>query len=403
VADPISALFGTSWEGLSPEGVEAFLREAGDEGLTWEVKGDLKTTRWPRREQIEKAACGFANSRLGGVLIIGAERETGKDRGWILEGLEPPNEEETELAISRVIRIGVRPTPRFRIKVWSVERNRKAAIVWVSPVDQPPSITRDGRVFERTTGATEPVRDPAILSRLFAAGERARANAEEAASRAAERCLHSAGAINLGGASDWSEASSKCGRVGVGVAAAAYEPDIGGRLFKRAFGNAVEHLFGAELFCARASGFDNTDDVSLRQQRESVVARLDPGIDFRHSRRFALRAGWDGAVGVCCLEPEGASLASADDEVLGPMTNLASRLVYRLGGVGALHVAICGEGSMHYGHRWPKPEVPVRRWLELNDERQEGFEMAASDLEYVMNELYRKAGEDRWLGNADSR
>jgi hypothetical protein len=274
----VETLFGVPWETLDEARVTAFLKEAGDEGLTWEVKGDLHRSEWPRREQIEKAVCGFANSRLGGVLIVGAERTDKRAPGWTLPGLQPPLEAETELAISRTIRTGVRPTPPFRVKAWEVGEGRKAAVVWVAPVDRPPSITRDGRVYERTTGATEPVSDPAMLSRLFAAGERASIEAEEKAGRVAVRSLDAAGVLVAEAGYDWSDASSMQGRVGVGLAATGYAPDIGDRLFRRSFGEAIERQLGAELRCVRAAGFEQSDKLSLRQQRENIVARLDPRI-----------------------------------------------------------------------------------------------------------------------------
>jgi hypothetical protein len=92
--NPVEALFGVSWDGLERDHVTSFLAGAGDEGLTWEVKGDAKEGRWLRREQIEKAVSGFANSELGGILIIGAQEDEG---GWDLTGLQPPSESEVAL------------------------------------------------------------------------------------------------------------------------------------------------------------------------------------------------------------------------------------------------------------------------------------------------------------------
>jgi hypothetical protein len=394
----IDSLFGVSWKELEISHLISFLQVAGDEGLTWEVKGDRKASRWPRREQVEKAVSGFANSQLGGILIIGAERDKKSEPGWSLAGLSPPTEQETEMAISRIIRSGVRPTPPFRVKAWTVAVERKAAVVWVEPVDRPPSITRDGRVFERTTGETEPVKDPAILSQLFAAGERASGEAEDKARRVAFRAMNAAGALTYGTEFDWSQASSQQGRFGLGVAATAYGHDIGGRLFHRSFGDALERIARDQLVCIRAIGFDGRDHFSMRQQRDSIVARLDPSIGLSHARHFALLACWDGAVGVSCLESEGASLDLTRDELLRPAWNVASRLVLLLHGAGALHVAIAGEGPMHDQHRWPRPDAPVQRSVELDgDEDVKRFEVSPGDLDYVMDELYRLGGEDRWV------
>lgn len=395
----IDSLFGVPWEKLEKSHLISFLQNAGDEGLTWEVKGDRRTGRWPRREQVEKAVSGFANSQLGGVLIIGAERNKKGEPGWTLDGLDPPEEQEAEMALSRNIRSGVQPAPPFRVKAWTVGAERKAAIVWVNPVDRPPSITRDGRVFERTTGETEPVRDSAMLSRLFAAGERAKNEAEDKACRAASRVMGVAGALTNGAEFDWHQASSQQGRFGLGVAATAYgQEDIGGRLFRRSFGAALERIARNQLVCIRAIGFDGRDQFAMRQQRDSIVARLDPSIGLSHARHFALIACWDGAVGVSCLESEGASLDLTRDELLRPAWNVASRLVLLLHGSGVLHVAVAGEGPMHHQHRWPRPDAPVQRLVELDgDEDAKSFEVPPADLDYVMDELYRLGGEDRWV------
>lgn len=89
------ALFGAPWAQVERPHVEAFLDTAGDEGLTWEVKGDRRGERWPRPEQAYDPVCAFGNSFDGGVLIVGAEQRKrqpgrGSEIGWDLVGLTPP-------------------------------------------------------------------------------------------------------------------------------------------------------------------------------------------------------------------------------------------------------------------------------------------------------------------------
>ncbi len=398
----VESLLGASWDELERSHVENFLAEAGDEGLTWEIKGDAHRGVWPRREQIEKAVSGFGNSHLGGVLILGAERKDKRKPGWALDGLEPPKGTESQIALGRAIR-GVRPTPPFRIKVWATQEGREAAVIWIRPVDRPPAITRDGRVFERTTGETEPVRDPAMLSRLFAAGEGAAQQAEEKALRGARAALGvSATQLVYGEVLNWNNATPNQGRVGVGVAATAYESDIGGRLFRASFAALIDRIAKSQLVCIRAIGPESPDYYLSRQTRESIVARLDPSIGLDHANRFAIRAGWEGSVGVACLLPEGTSLDFLCDEVLRPAWTVASRLVLGLGGTGRLHLALFGSGPMQHGHAWPSVKRPVRRWLDLSGtEESEGFQIPLDDLSYVMDELRRTGGEERW--NDDDR
>jgi hypothetical protein len=399
----VEKLTGVTWEALEEKQLAAFLGQAGDEGLTWEVKGGDEEGSWPRREQIEKAVGGFANSELGGVLIIGAKRRAKGKPGWDLNGLKPPKEEETELAIAKKIRGGVRPTPNFRVKAWPTSEGRKAAIVLVSPVDRPPAITRDGRVFERTSGATEPVRDPAMLARLFAAGERASGNAEAKAELAASRVLASAGSgeLDIGDLFRWSDASSQQGRIGLGVAATSYEPDIGGRLHRRAFAETMEAQARGSLISLRGAGLPKQDTYFAAQRRERLQARIDPGYEVEHARRFFIAAQWDGSVGVASLGGEGDSLSLSEEELLVPSWNLACRLVLALGGSGRLHLVLHGTGPMHGAAHWPSAELPVRRWLELSgNEDPQTYEVAGPDFDYVMDELRRTAGEERWNDQA---
>ena len=365
----VESLFRVPWSDLDKPHVVRFLADAGDEGLTWEAKGDAKESRWLRREQIEKAVSGFANSQLGGVLVIGAERKEG-DQGWVLTGLLPPDEDEVELAISKVIRTGVQPIPAFRIKVWPTTDGRKAAVLWIPPIDRPPVITRDGRVFERTTGATEPVKDPALLSRLFEAGMEAERTAADKAMQASRRALNGPpGTIGDGDILDWNDASSQQGRLCLGVAATAYEPSLKNRLHRLEYAKAIENLMRADLVCARAMGNLPGDQYSLRQSRESLSARLDPGFNTAHARRFVAVAHWDGSIGAACLETEGSSLELIEKEVLAPLWSLACRLTLLLGGSGQLHLALCGSGPMHHGHRWPSEAKPVRHVLEAQGRR----------------------------------
>jgi hypothetical protein len=176
----VRSLLGVEWRELDRGDVESFLAEQGDEGLTWECKGkgDKGEDRWPRRQQIEKAVSGFANSELGGLLIIGADRTHPKKLGWKLNGLPPPPEPEIKMAVSKVIDWGVAPVPPYDVQAWRIGEDRHAAVAWVRPTPEPPCVTRDGLVFQRTVGRTEPVSDPGALARLFEGGNRARERAE---------------------------------------------------------------------------------------------------------------------------------------------------------------------------------------------------------------------------------
>jgi hypothetical protein len=87
-------LFGVDFENLDLAHVEAFLAEAGEEGVTWEAKADDDDERKrpggeaPGRlkpRTIQKAASGIAN-QIGGFLILGARWDKAAKR-WRLPGI----------------------------------------------------------------------------------------------------------------------------------------------------------------------------------------------------------------------------------------------------------------------------------------------------------------------------
>jgi Putative DNA-binding domain len=218
--------------------------------VTWEAKGDAKEAKWPRRQSLEKAVCGFANSELGGVLLIGVNRT---DAGWRLDGLQPPAN-EIPIAVGQTIRTGVRPIPRFDLVHFDIGDRRSAAVVEVEPVNEPPCITRDGRIFVRTSGQTVPVVDPGDLARLFGTGDHAREAAESSAATAGTEAINRGAVGPYGSDSEvWKPAETNS-RVSLGLAATGYLPDIGGRLFGGRFAELISSEAGGALVPERVSG-----------------------------------------------------------------------------------------------------------------------------------------------------
>src|SRR5688500_16774537 len=78
--------FGAPWDRLDLDDVQRFLAEPREEGQLWEAKG---TAIAPRT--VRKSVCGFANTLLGGYLVLGAEGDR-KTWTWTLTGWDPPGE-----------------------------------------------------------------------------------------------------------------------------------------------------------------------------------------------------------------------------------------------------------------------------------------------------------------------
>jgi hypothetical protein len=199
-------IFGVPWDELALEHVESFLADAGGEGLTWEAKG----TELPHPRNVAKHLCGFANAVDGGYLLLGAER--GEGGAWSASGVEFPAG-DPPVWVTNIART-LSPAPRVDVRDWEAERGR-VAVVCVDPVAQPPCMTR-GQVFERVSGQTVPVTDPAELARLFGRGEVVLERATRDAKQAALLALAVSGQF----------------RFAIGLAALGYEPGIEGRLFR---------------------------------------------------------------------------------------------------------------------------------------------------------------------------
>lgn len=215
--------------------VRAFLDDAGEEGLTWEAKADEDDRRQRAAGEapgqlgahtIRKAVCGFANA-IGGYVIIGArsDRKTGT---WSLPGVQIADP-EPEGYLRRIIDGGVRPVPRYQPKTWRLADGSTVALIEVEPIAEPPCITSGGQVYERVSGETHKVTDPAHLDSLLKRGRNARRVAEDRAGRAVDDV---ADAIDLGHGH---------GAVVVAVAPVARETDdITSRIFVLSFNAALD-------------------------------------------------------------------------------------------------------------------------------------------------------------------
>jgi hypothetical protein len=169
-------------QSITLDDIEAFLSDAeDDEGLTWEAKSDDSKGRLSAHA-IHKAACAFANSRHGGVIIVGA-RYVDADHRWELTGLRQPPTIPLRRWLDQQIRTGVTPAPVFDIRSFRGHADRgPVALVRVDPLPvKPAAVTRSGGIYVRTSTQSVPLQDPRLIADLFAEGDAARARAVDAA------------------------------------------------------------------------------------------------------------------------------------------------------------------------------------------------------------------------------
>jgi Putative DNA-binding domain len=325
----MDSIFSAAWNDLELEHVRTFLGGAGDEGLTWECKGE-KNGQSVTTKAIGEGVCGFANS-LGGYLILGAE-QTSANRSWSLPGLCLDDPEPIAWA-SRVICDRLRPIPRFDVRSWPIEGKRHVVVVQVSPIGVAPCLTVDGLAFERVTSQTKKVVDPVRLADLLQQGQASRDESERKARAAAAL---------LDGGVPFGDTPGLRTRMTIGLAATGYTPDIASRLFSERFMTALD-----EKVVAMAKGFESPfQDVNVRRTRShshSTVEMLAlvPGPTMPEEQRLGVVAAWDGGVNLSWdTTTREVTAGFGADTVCGMGWSLVHDLVRSLGGYGEAHLAV---------------------------------------------------------------
>lgn len=364
-------VFDIDWQHVDYRRLARFLAEQeGEEPLHWEAKADGRERLGPHA--IRKSVCGFANSHDGGYLIVGAEND---GRAWRIVGLDHPPRGELGSWLDRVIRDGLRPSPRYEIRVLR-RIHPKVAIVAVEPVAEPPCITNSGSVYVRTAGTTGPVQDPAEMARLFARGEAARASTEVRARRIARDLFDGAPEMPLGSA-----------LLTLGVASTGAVTDRASRLFMPAFGEEMLAMARRLLY-----GHSQLRMPGLMFGQGSLTA-------FWHSsddKGRVLQVRWNGSAGLAFsreYDDMGAEfVVGSGRNWIKQMWTAASRLLISFGEYGQAHIAI-NVRRRHPGSGVIPPPIEIRRWHALgapNDEM----------VDSIMRELRRALGDAVWEGEA---
>lgn len=278
--------FGAPWEALELEQVHRFLNDRPDEGLTWEAKGGEI-----RPEQVRAAVCAFANSDLGGFLILGASRKK-PDAEWSVGGWTP--KDEPALWVENCLANGgVAPRPAIEVRPWPIDGGPEyLAVVAIQPIAIPPAITGAGEVWQRVSGSSQRVRDPAALRQLFERG------------RVAERRAEETSTSGLDWVVDF-DLAKRPTAYALSVATPALPPDVSSRLFRASVadhvaevlrgslrGEALDPRFSREAIWVDRFGLSGTsssafgngaEGFSLRLTRDGALAasRADPDLTGR--------------------------------------------------------------------------------------------------------------------------
>jgi hypothetical protein len=266
-------------------------------------------------------------------------------------------------------------------------------IVIVRVVQLAGCMTNTGQVFQRVSGETVPVRDPAVLANLFERGKAQEAQAERATATAVERVLHAEVDLELDldlGQSSWFL---------LALCAVEYPDDLAERLFSAEGEHVVTGLLP---FQARYGDGQPIREINprVRQHELWADARVFEGM----GRAWVLLAQDDGAVAVTCIYLPGGGIAlewpTLRDEILTPAENTASDIVSHLGGSGRAHLrfAQAGEEARVY---WadhdsasPRKNTRVEDWVTVHRPGEERGALPAR----LGRELLRSAGLATWRG-----
>jgi hypothetical protein len=353
--------FGAVWADLTLEHLEAFLDGAGDEPLTWEAKADGDQPL--NRGTVRKAICAFANSDLGGYLILGAARVGDV---WQLVGLSRPPP-DLSAWISGIAR-DVRPTPAVDVKTWPKTAKRGVvAVVWVPTVPEPPAMTNDGVVYQRVSGASPAVTDGRVLASLFAKGEAARSAAEQIAERAVTNAVPVEGrGLNSMYAT-------------FGFAATGGPKDRSAVLFSApmiaTIERAAEDLYGSAESTHPSRWLRDPVRATMQQDHVAIrVERLDGHV-------AELTVGWDGSVAVAFAAKSDAEeplLYVATREMVKHAWTAAATILEAYGATGQVHLA------MVTWERVPDSIVEVGRWTDVRAPTEDELASVRRELQRAM-------------------
>ena len=337
-------LFGKPLQDVTAEDVEAFLADATEEGLTWEAKGTVS----PPARTVRKAVAGFANA-TGGYLIVGAEQRD--DKSWHLPGVSFEVEEPGTWA-SSVITSGMSPLPPFDTKTLDRDEGRRVLVVEVEPVSVPPCVTNDGVLYQRVSGQTKPVTDPAVLGELLRRGETARVNAEATAARAALGIVKEPGILTAAET-----------LFSVALSPAMSVDDKAAVLFTKSFYEQMEKLVRARLQADPMLGFSVgglLQQNSLRQWTTSE--QMGAG--------WTAAAYWDGAVAATFSDNGGEFYLAETIQRVHQGWEVLAELAEVYGGRGEAHLYVLVQHRHKQTSSKLTDPIELRRWTEVRAPRE---------------------------------
>lgn len=124
-----------------------------NEGQNYEFKETL-----PRNEKFAREICAFANLTLGGIILLGI------DKNGDIKGIpKDPNLDQIQLQITNIIHSLCSPVPEFEFHIFDTPNNpaRSILVVQVFELDNKPCMTQE-KVYIRSGSSARPAKSDEI-------------------------------------------------------------------------------------------------------------------------------------------------------------------------------------------------------------------------------------------------
>jgi hypothetical protein len=289
---------------------------------------------------VRKAVTAFANA-IGGYPLIGVRRDVGS-RSWIADGVAFGENVEPAVWAGNVIRNGVSPVPRFDVRSWATAAGA-VAVIRIEPVPVMPCMTSNGEVFERVSGESVKVTDPAVLQRLYERGWAAETLtlAEAAIGRALERERISA--------PPWPPYL----KLTLARCPTGKPDDVAETLFAPTFEATLRDTWHA-LPSEPLEIATGTPQLQV-EVTQGYVAAVPVSGGGPKRQEWSIVTSWDSSVTLTLFiyratttDDHASLLASAIfEDAVAPAARASERLVQALGGYGRAHVALLVEGERY--------------------------------------------------------
>lgn len=139
------------WHKLRITDIQALLKEDDDETFFFEYKSDDVSNK-----KVVEEISAFANT-YGGYILLGIDDDKN------ISGCKTWNEQR----IHTLIHDSITPIPNFDIKKFKTRDNLIIFVIRIEEGDMPPYITNGGKIYERVSSGSFPVKDYNKLIQLY--------------------------------------------------------------------------------------------------------------------------------------------------------------------------------------------------------------------------------------------